>query len=206
MSRRTDVLDTLRGAAGPLTINQIADSLGVHPNTVRFHLESLVQSGQVQRVEPSERGPGRPPQLFRAVQQMDPEGPTQYRMLAEILTSGLADEPDPGAKALELGRAWGRGIKPTTGDPTEALVELLKELGFAPGAPADNQIPLRHCPFHDLAQTRSAVVCPIHLGLMQGALQSWRSPLSVERLDPFVEPDLCIAHLGANATAKGTNT
>ena len=52
------------------------------------------------------------------------------------------------------------------------LVELLDELGFAPQrrtAHGQPQIGLRHCPFLELAQDRSAVVCPIHLGLMQGA-------------------------------------
>lgn len=203
MSRRTDVLDILRAAPDPMTINQIADTLDVHPNTVRFHLDTLTQTGQVERVEPSEHGPGRPPQLFRAVRRMDPAGPTQYRMLAEILTNGLSDEAGSPAKALELGRAWGRKIKPSAADPTEALVALLDELGFAPGTPDDDQISLRHCPFHGLAQTRSEVICPIHLGLMQGALQGWQAPLSVQRLDAFVEPDLCVAHLGAKVSARG---
>lgn len=31
---------------------------------------------------------------------------------------------------------------------------------------------------------------------MQGALEAWQAPVDVERLDAFVEPDLCVAHLG----------
>ncbi|MBN3453325.1 helix-turn-helix domain-containing protein [Mycobacterium sp. DSM 3803] len=204
MSRRTDVLDALRRAPAPMTIIQVAEILDVHPNTVRFHLEALAGTGQVERVEPGHHGPGRPPQLFRAVRRMDPGGPTQYRMLAEILTQGLADEDDPGAKALALGRSWGRTVPPTTADSAvDALVGLLDDLGFAPGQPVGDQMPLRHCPFLELAEKRPAVVCPIHLGLMRGALESWRAPLTVTRLEAFAEPDLCVAHLAPKHRAKG---
>ena len=30
---------------------------------------------------------------------------------------------------------------------------------------------------------------------MQGALETWAAPVSVDRLDAFVEPDLCLAHV-----------
>ena len=40
----------------------------------------------------------------------------------------------------------------------------------------------------------------MHLGLMQGALTAMRAPITVDRLDPFVEPDLCVAHLASAAT------
>ncbi|MGV0596816.1 helix-turn-helix transcriptional regulator [Mycolicibacterium porcinum] len=194
--RRIDVLSTLKASATPMTTAQIAARLEVHTNTVRFHLEHLEESGQVERVQPHHRAPGRPPQLYQAVRGMDPTGPTHYRMLAEILVNGLAADDDSAVKAREMGRAWGRAVRrPTVDAPADALVEMLDDIGFAPDPPEDDQIRLRHCPFLDLAQTRSAVVCPIHLGLMQGALEAWRSPIAVERLDAFVEPDLCVAHL-----------
>lgn len=198
--RRVDVLSTLKASATPMTTAQIAARLEVHTNTVRFHLEHLEENGQVERVEPHHRGPGRPPQLYRAVRRMDPAGPTDYRLLAEILASGLAAEDDPAAKAREMGRAWGRTMSPRTADSSDsavdALVQLLDDIGFAPEPPADERVQLRHCPFSELAQARPSVVCPVHLGLMQGALEAWQAPVDVERLDAFVEPDLCVAHLG----------
>lgn len=56
--RRREVLRVLRASADPMTIAAIAEALGVHPNTVRFHLDSLVGDGQVEPVEPGARGPG----------------------------------------------------------------------------------------------------------------------------------------------------
>lgn len=77
-------------------------------------------------------------------------------------------------------------------------MSLLDDLGFARRrlvADGAVQVGLRHCPFLDLADGALSVVCSIHLGLMQGALNPWRAPVTVDRLEPFDEPDLCLAHI-----------
>jgi predicted ArsR family transcriptional regulator len=212
--RRREVLRLLRASEKPLSIQSIADALGVHPNTVRFHLDVLVGDGQVEQVAPGRKGPGRPPLMFQAVRQMDRGGTRHYRMLAEILTTALVGERNSGAKALAAGRAWGLGMEtPRDGDAgdeesIEHLVEMLDELGFAPErrtANGEQQIGLRHCPFLELAETRTAVVCPVHLGLMQGAMEAQGATVTVDRLEAFVESDLCLAHLtAARSPAKGS--
>jgi predicted ArsR family transcriptional regulator len=204
LGRRRDVLRVLRAAHSAMSIAAIADTLDVHPNTVRFHLDTLVSTGRVEQVAPDRKGPGRPALMFQATRRMDPGGPRRYRMLAEILAIGLAGDRDADARALEAGRAWGRQLKPParttagkmdTEESIEHLVGLLDELGFAPERRGDEQVGLRHCPFLELAESRKAVICPIHLGVMQGALETWEAPVTVDRLDAFVEPDLCLAHL-----------
>src|SRR5579875_3520 len=197
--RRRDVLRVLKAAAAPMSFVAIADELGVHPNTVRFHLDSLLGDKQVEQVTPERKGPGRPAQMFRATRQMDRGGPRRYRLLAEILAMGLTAEGDAAGKALAAGRAWGRQLqrRGRTRKSVEHLIDVLDELGFAPERRGRKQIGLRHCPFLEMAEARAGVVCPIHLGLMQGALENWSAPVTVERLDAFAEPDLCMAHLGA---------
>ena len=194
-----------------MSIVAIADVLGVHPNTVRFHLEGLVGDGVVEQVEPDRKGPGRPPLMFQAVRQMDRGGTRHYRLLAEILTMAVAAERDPRAKALAAGRAWGRKLQSlpanatTADDAIDHLIDMLDDLGFAPErrkADGEQQVGLRHCPFLELAENRTNVICPVHLGLMQGAMETWGAPVTVERLDAFVEPDLCLAHLSLQAAAK----
>lgn len=213
-SRRREVLRVLRMSPDPMSIAAIADVLGVHPNTVRFHLDSLVGDGQVEHVELDRKGPGRPPLMFRAVRQMDRGGTRHYRLLAEVLATAFAAEPDAGAKAVAAGRAWGQkldsSLEAVPAGATSAeeaidhLVNMLDELGFAPErrtADGEQQVGLRHCPFLELAENRTAVVCPVHLGLMQGAMDAWGAPVSVDRLDAFVEPDLCVAHLASQPAA-----
>jgi predicted ArsR family transcriptional regulator len=214
-SRRREVLRVLRNSVDPMSIVAIADMLGVHPNTVRFHLDSLVADGQVEHVELDRKGPGRPPLMFRAVRQMDRGGTRHYRLLAEILAGAFAAERDAGAKAVAAGRTWGRKLdsgpetpppEPTSADDAiDHLVDMLDDLGFAPERRAvegEQQVGLRHCPFLELAEKRAAVVCPVHLGLMQGAMEAWGAPVSVDRLEAFVEPDLCVAHLALQKPAK----
>lgn len=52
VGRRRAVLRALCASRVPMSIAAIAGKLGVHPNTVRFHLDNLVADGQVERVEP----------------------------------------------------------------------------------------------------------------------------------------------------------
>ena len=195
--RRRDVLAVLRDADTPMSITAIAQRLGVHANTVRFHLEALLEQEQVQRVAGAHDRPGRPPQLFAAVAGMDPGGPRHYRLLAEALADSVA-----GVGTEDAGRRMGARLaadrsKAGNDTPLEKLMDLLDELGFAPepGA-AGTEIALRHCPFLEVAQARPEVICPIHLGLMQGAMTAWEAPDTVDRLLPFVQPDRCVAHLG----------
>lgn len=90
---------------------------------------------------------------------------------------------------------------PDAEESIEHLVDLLDELGFAPARRGDEQVGLRHCPFLELVESQKAVICPIHLGVMQGALESWEAPVTVDRLEAFVEPDLCLAQLSRRVAA-----
>jgi hypothetical protein len=41
---------------------------------------------------------------------------------------------------------------------------------------------------------------------MRGILAELDAPLDVTRLDPFVEPDLCVAHLASRARDDGRSS
>jgi predicted ArsR family transcriptional regulator len=204
--RRQEVLEVLRSSTAPLSIQAVAGALEVHPNTVRFHLDGLVDTGQVERVEGAPAGPGRPPMLFRARRVMDPAGPRNYRLLAAMLADGLAAAPDPAIRAAGLGRRWGRAAveegsppRPLGADQAvDRLTGLLDDLGFAPerrSAGGGTQVGLRHCPFLELVETHAPVICALHLGLMQGAVERLDTSVTVLSLEPFAEPDLCLAHI-----------
>lgn len=198
----------LRESHTPLGVGELSERLGIHPNTVRFHLDTLVRAGQVERVQAKPAGPGRPPLAFRISPGMDPMGPRNYQLLAAVLVDQLAAEPDAAGRAVAAGRAWGRQLHTPAParpgrrrpDDVEQLVDLMADLGFEPerhtSDDGSGQIALSNCPFLDLVESRTHAVCPIHLGLMQGAMAAAHSPVTVERLEPFVEPGLCLAHLG----------
>jgi predicted ArsR family transcriptional regulator len=204
---REAVLAAVRDAPDPIGVTELAERVGVHPNTARFHLDALVSSGAVERaVEPPSGGPGRPRTVYTARGGMDRGGMRGYQLLAQVLLSRLvATEREPGELAIEAGRAWGRYLvespppyQPVTGqDALDRLDALLTELGFEPepatGVPG--QLQLRHCPFLELAESYGEVVCPLHLGLMQGALSELGGPVAATGLEPFAEPDRCTAHV-----------
>jgi predicted ArsR family transcriptional regulator len=123
----------------------------------------------------------------------------------------LAGQPNPARRAVAAGRAWTEHHPETAtmreaAEPIDRLTELLTDLGFAPekrsSTSGSDEIGLRNCPFLELAKARRDVVCPVHLGLMQGALSAWDAPITVDKLTPFAEPDLCVAHLAPTARAS----
>lgn len=207
--RRARVLALLQAAPGPLGVNDVASSLGLHPNTARFHLDALAKQGLAARETEERDQPGRPRALYAATEAGDHAGRRSYRLLAEILTSYLAGQSEqPTVAALRAGEAWGRFLteRPAPFDPvdtataTAQLVGALDEIGFAPEpvtSGREQQVLLHHCPFREAAETHRDVVCAVHLGLMRGVLAELGAPIEAERLDPFVAPNLCVTHLAA---------
>jgi len=182
--------------------------MGLHPNTARFHLEALEAGGLVVGASESRTRPGRPRRLFAIAPGVPDATPRSYRLLAEILSSFLADTlPDPQRSAEAAGVAWGRMLaEPVPSedlDPTGAaqmLAGRLKMVGFeshVEGAVDDLRLEVNHCPFLEVAEGHRDVVCAVHLGLMRGMLEQSHAPLEATSLEPLVEPSRCIAHLAA---------
>lgn len=205
---RLRVLDLLRSSAAGCHVQQIAERTGLHPNTVRFHLERLESEGLISRHVRRSGDPGRPPLAYVANPVPDAEqGRRDFGQLAEVLAQLVTRaNQDPAAVAVEAGRAWGMSrteVSEAATSGAAAIAELttsLDELGFAPDVCADEDdehpvILQRHCPFLEVAQTHQDVVCSVHLGLMRGTLEKLNAPVSAERLIPFASPAGCEAHL-----------
>jgi predicted ArsR family transcriptional regulator len=208
---RARVLELLRAAGSPLSVQEVADRTGLHPNTARFHLDGLVEAGLATREPQARATPGRPSMTYRAADSGGPAGGRRYRLLAEMLTSLIAGTmPEPRKAAEEAGREWGAYLtgqsppyqRPGAGEAIVRLTAIMAELGFAPQVMADAdgkqyRLCLHQCPFREVAQQHQDVVCSLHLGLIRGALAQMRAPVTAQRLEPFVEPSLCVAHLTA---------
>lgn len=216
---RSRVLEVLQDSDDPLGVGEIAHRVGLHPNTVRFHLDGLVEAGLATRAAEEREKPGRPRALYRPRPRGARSGQRSYRLLSEILASYVAAQsPQPAEAATAAGRAWGRYLadrpppfrRVDADAATRQLVRTLDEIGFAPEVTTtegQQQVKLRHCPFRETAVAHRDVVCSIHLGLMQGLLAELGAPVETARLEPFVEPDLCVAHLrSGERAASGTGS
>jgi predicted ArsR family transcriptional regulator len=132
--------------------------------------------------------------------------PRSFALLAEMLTGLVASLEGGPPAAVETGRAWGRHLvdrpAPSQRLSADAALErlnaVLDGIGFAPAisdGASDLEVRLHHCPFREVAERHTDVVCALHLGLMQGALEELRAPLKAVSLEPFVTPSLCIGRL-----------
>lgn len=193
--------------AGPLDARELARRVELHVNTVRVHLNALADAGLVESETLPPQGRGRPRVAYRATAAAGEEGGRRYRLLAEILTALVARfGPEASEQLEEIGEAWGHYLvnspppfaELSDAEAVERLVELLAEIGFEPELEQQTrrrQILMRPCPFLELARSHQDVICPIHLGLMRGALAELGAKTQATKLEPFVRPDLCVARL-----------
>jgi predicted ArsR family transcriptional regulator len=198
---RRRLVEELRRAPHGLDAHALAFRVGLHPNTVRWHLGVLRDAGLVDVRRAARATPGRPRSLYALRPGATQRERDEHRLLAAILTGVAAETEDAATRAERAGMAWGRYLAPrrtplvlSTDEAVKAdLVTMLDEQGFAP-EPDAGGVALRRCPFYDLAEQHPEVVCAVHKGLIAGALDELGSDFEVE-LEPFVRADLCRVHL-----------
>ncbi|MGV0790947.1 helix-turn-helix transcriptional regulator [Mycolicibacterium sp. XJ1819] len=195
--QRLRVLEHVRTHA-PARTPDAARALGLHQNTVREHLDALVDLGLVERTTEAATGRGRPAALYRP-SAADPAVPARdYAGLATALAGHLArNSADPERDARAAGAEWGReladGAAGVGGDPRRTVLDVLTRLGFAPDEddPARG-VALRRCPLLDAARRYPSVVCRVHLGIVEGLLESVAAPTGPGLdLIAFAEPGAC---------------
>ena len=173
---RYELYRELGASPTPLSANDLSERLGLHPNTVRLHLERLREAGLVE-VEARHRGTvGRPQHRYSLVPGAPGLGfdPPAHVLLAGLL-AGLAERAGAGAAdAGEIGTAWGVDAAKRAGAVgcLSALRSELTRLGFEPAQsdeePDEARIDFLHCPFRELAEAYPELVCNLHRGLCAG--------------------------------------
>jgi len=180
----------LARSARPLATADIAESLDLHANTVRPHLEKMREAGLL-AVEVGGRGDvGRPQHRYSVAPDAPSLGlePPSIPVLARMVLS-MAKRLEASAQDAEaVGRDEGRArARPFANAPStlEALVSDLDRLGFDPvvgdatHAATTNPdttstddgaavVAFANCPFSDLAQEHPELVCGLHRGLVAG--------------------------------------
>jgi predicted ArsR family transcriptional regulator len=166
----------------PLGTSEIATALGLHPNTVRPHLERMREVGLLDLHVDGRGGVGRPQHLYSVSEDAPSLGlePPPYPVLARMLlrmaaAAGLASED-----ALDVGREQGQVDAERYAGELRCLGALeaeLRRLGFDPETVAEPvpedevdrvTIAFAHCPFRSLAETNPELVCAMHHGMVDG--------------------------------------
>jgi predicted ArsR family transcriptional regulator len=178
---RINLLHALQ-TRGALTVDELAQAAGLHPNTAREHLHRLIAVGLV-RSEPILRGNrGRPVLRYRASgcdAESAPERPTGH----------LTERPV--ARATQQ---------------LAALGEHLGRCGFA-GAidPGGHELTLRDCPFSALSEGNPQV-CEVHRTLIADALRASSGPVRAGRLRRLVTEHECTLELTREQTTTTSSS
>lgn len=212
-SSRRRVLDLLTQTGRPMDLAELSEATGLHANTLRGHLDLLVDLGEVERSIEPRATPGRP--RIRYCRSGGEPASNPYRQLATELAAGLAAGTDSVAAARAAGRHWAgslrerAGLDPEAQLPADRAVQLATEgltsLGFAAHTePLGDRIYLHACPFEEVARTNPSV-CRVHADLLGGLFAELGGEVEMESLDPHVRPNLCVARLRTTTNPPSTD-
>lgn len=192
---RARVLEAIGTSVEPLSVEQLSERTGLHPNTLRGHLGVLLAAGQVTRESADAKGRGRPRWLYRTA---SPQA-TPFQFLAEALIEQLADT-DAGDLASSAAERWARVLPslPKAHSPDEAVEEAtdaLNRLGFkAMASPLGDSISVTSCPYGELV-TENPVICDIHTALVIRLLEQTGQEVSLDAMDVIAPRGICVARL-----------
>jgi predicted ArsR family transcriptional regulator len=182
------------GDAGPdgTGVAELTARLECNHNAVRQHVAKLCAAGLVVESLAPSTGPGRRRLLYRVHPDAAGrwEGPNPYEELSTLLIDTIAR----GGDARAAGRAAGRRVAETSAcgraparEPLDRFEECVASRGFEPTrvdrdrAGGGAAFVLRRCPFATAAAADPAVVCALHLGLLEGMAEECGG-YEVERL------------------------
>jgi predicted ArsR family transcriptional regulator len=161
-----------------VTTDELAESLQLHPNGVRVHLDILENGGLVvrQRVRQAR---GRPRDEWTVSPTASPGGrsPSGYAELGRWLVRALVDAKVSVRSVEATGRTIGRELARSRADgqsPEQQLHDTFTALGFqpvrSPTSPDRLTYCLGNCPYRDAVRERQPLVCGLHRGLTRGML------------------------------------
>jgi predicted ArsR family transcriptional regulator len=173
----------------PLATGEIAETLALHPNTVRPHLERMRDVGLLAVEVDSQGSVGRPQHRYSLAAEAPSLGlePPAFPLLAEMLVDVIsATKPNP-ADVHEVGRVRGEAAALAaheSGAPkrirssgcVSALLAELETLGYDPVEDRSGTgvvIGFDHCPYRELAEAAPELVCGLHRGLVEGFVEQF---------------------------------
>ncbi|MCU1450319.1 MAG: putative ArsR family transcriptional regulator [Acidimicrobiales bacterium] len=188
----------LARSPSPRSTIDIAETLGLHPNTVRPHLERMREVGLLD-VEVENRGSvGRPQHRYSIAADAPSLGlePAAFPLLSRLLADAAAGAGVSGDDAAAASREQGRtmaGQAARGATCAVALTRALDELGFDPATASDGElttIAFTHCPYRELAEAHPEVICHLHRGLVEGFVEE-HGGAGVEQFGTLVDREPC---------------
>ncbi len=171
------------------SIVELREATGLHPNTVREHLQRLIEGGYVIPTIERRATRGRPRTLYSAAT----GAPEASSPVARDKVSAAARRGDLMRRLLPSAASE---LDTDATYQMDALVEHLEESGFEPVVDSDAlTIDLTPCPHAAALPEHRSTLCAVHLGLMQGVLGEAGGPLSTGGVRETCRPEECTVQL-----------
>jgi predicted ArsR family transcriptional regulator len=193
---------------------EAADASGLGRSVASHHLDRLADDGLLEtdyRRMNDRRGPGagRPAKVYRrAPTEVAVHLPPRDYELAGRLLAEAADRASRDGTPIDVavadaarhaGSEMGESVRSRmrgrarAAEARRAVVEELGARGFEPEAVVDGRVVLHNCPFHQLAESHTELICGMNLCLFEGLLDEVAASDLEARLEP--EPDQCCVQL-----------
>jgi predicted ArsR family transcriptional regulator len=196
----------LARAARPLVTAEIAETLGLHPNTVRPHLDRMREVGLLDVTTGTRGEVGRPQHRYSLAVDAPSFGlePPTIGVLARMVL-GMAERLQASASdAFAVGAGEGAAradAYASAPSALEALVADLERLGFDPVVgeaddPDGAIVAFANCPFSAYAATHPDLVCGMHRGLVSGFVDAM-GDVEVVEFCSLVDRTPCQVQIGA---------
>jgi predicted ArsR family transcriptional regulator len=170
-----------------VTVADIAQRFGLHPNVARMHLVKLEQAGFLATTTRRSKGGGRPAKLYSLSDQVSTFGfpPRHYELLSRMTLAVLGDAggADNAERVCrEIGRAEGRryllesggGQRLDASASVEAVQRVSEDLGLLADITLhgnDVLIDVHNCVFRELSTAQPDVVCAMHRAFFEGVFE-----------------------------------
>ncbi|MGQ0615648.1 MAG: helix-turn-helix transcriptional regulator [Acidimicrobiia bacterium] len=193
----------------PLATAELAESLGLHVNTVRPHLERMRELRLLDVHVDSRGAVGRPQHRYALAADAPALGfePKVLSVLANMLVdvalragAGSEDAADAGRNQ---GQAEARPYVDAGAPCLDTLVHLLDRYGFDPVLEVEDdtaRIDFALCPFRELAEAHPGLVCHLHRGLVEGIIAAAGEPgASVTAFHTLADRSPCMVTISGGA-------
>jgi len=180
-SRQEQILTLLLNADAGLSIDEMAEKLGISRNAVKQHLDGLEKQQLIKEAALTNTG-GRPARSYVLTEQGINYFPKQYAWFCNLLLEELAEQMEPAAledMMWHLGSKLAATLQPqfagkTLQERLVALIGLMQKLGYhaeidSTAEPETLSIKAVNCVYHDVAKKYPAL-CQFDRALLAALL------------------------------------
>ncbi len=203
---RYTIYEYLIKAKDPVTVKEVSEEVGIHPNVARLHLTKLTDVKLIDSYINQEKRSGRPSRLYVISKEArEISFPYRdYKLLSSITLEAIAKLGDTGRAVLaEVGADYGKKMIEQLKTPSHEYdilprekARLLSETSEVLGLYAsfeydeDEQnisYTIHNCPFKELLTDDNEIVCQLHQEFLKGMFQALFTNIKFDELTNMVD-------------------